>query len=422
MNYDRTMKAALSDKYETYSGRADIYVAFYEQGVSLTKNNGILAYITPNKFFRSGYGTKLRLFLKRNTEFITIIDFGDTPVFDATTYPSVIILTKRNTTKFQFDFLKTNKMAHIEEKSRFQIFDGEYLDNPLWSFEASEMKRLWDKIYKGSIRLPEYIGRNFYRGIVTGLNEAFIIDENQRRQIVMTNPEESEIIKPYLRGRDVKKWSCNASRYIIFTYHGIDIRKYPVVQDYLASFKKKLEKRATSKNHKWYELQQPQTGIYRHYEKPKIISTDIASGCQFTLDNTCSYIDATVFCMPGDDLYLLGLLNSRLLESFYRSISSTVRGDFLRFKKIYLDLLPIKAVHGTSDYPKNKMRDQLVALVDHILHITPKGNYTQDLFQQSQIKQLEREMDTLVYQLYGLTKDEIDTVEDFYTNLNDSGH
>ena len=174
--------------------------------------------------------------------------------------------------------------------------------------------------------------------------------------------------------------------------------------DYLAPFKNKLKRRATSKNHKWYELQQPQTGIFKYYENAKIISTDIAKKCEFTVDYTGSYIDATLFCIPLDDLYLLSLLNSTLIEAYYRSQTSMIRGDYLRFKKIYLYSVPIKNV---LDIEKR----QLIDLVDRIFAITKGDDYLQNSQKQAEVKALEAEIDQMVYKLYDLTPEEIRIVE-----------
>jgi len=148
-------------------------------------------------------------------------------------------------------------------------------------------------------------------------------------------------------------------------------------------------------------LQQPQTGIFHYYERPKIISTDIAKRCEFTFDNSGSYIDATLFCFPIDDKYLLALLNSRLLEAYYKSISSTIRGGFLRFKKIYyIEQLPVKI---TTD----SKRKLFIDLIDKIFAITRDEDYLQKQQKQTKVQTLEQEIDQMVYQLYGLTEEEI---------------
>jgi len=169
-------------------------------------------------------------------------------------------------------------------------------------------------------------------------------------------------------------------------------------------YKSLLEKRATSKNHKWYELQQPQTGIFRYYERPKIISTDIAKRCEFTFDNSGSYIDATLFCLPIDDKYLLALLNSRLLEVYYKSISSTIRGGFLRFKKIYIEQLPIKITTESK-------RNMFIDLINKIFAITRDEDYMQNQQKQTKVKTLEQQIDQMVYKLYNLTPEEIEIIE-----------
>ncbi|MDD5658577.1 MAG: N-6 DNA methylase [Actinomycetota bacterium] len=409
VNINNQDKAALTREYETYLGRADIYVVFYERGIRLLKQKGILAYISPNKFFRAGYGDQIRKYLKSKTMLLKIIDFGDTPIFDATTYPAVLIIKKTVDQKYTFDFIKTDNIIDFLNEEKFHKFDSDYLKNGLWSFDNSELAEIWEKMQGGSILLSEYTGGQFYRGIVTGLNEAFIINEITKKRIIKKNPVAAEIIKPYLKGRDAKRWISGTNLYILFTYHGIDINKYPTVKDYLLKFKDKLLKRATSDNHEWYELQQPQTGIYNYYEGAKIISTDIASKCEFTLDETGAYIDATIFCIPKDDLFLLAVLNSYLIESFYRSISSTVRGDFLRFKKIYMDMLPIKIPNDKKPF---------IEIVDKILAITKSNDYLDNQEKQEQVKIYENQIDQLVYELYGLTPEEIKIVEE----INGSKH
>lgn len=400
VNYKYDDKAILRKIYSTYSGRADVYVIFYERAIKLANKHGVISYITPNKFFRAGYGSKIRQLFHDNIQIVAIVDFGDTPIFDATTYPAVLILKNTPPEKYTFSYLKAKNLNGLNLKRETQNFPRDYLSQQLWSFEEYELAEIWKKIQRNSQDLKQYIKGKFYRGIVTGLNEAFLITEAERAVILKDNPEASEIIKPYLRGKDVKRWVSKPSIYVLFTYHGIDISKYPAIEKHLEAYRKQLEKRATSKNHKWYELQQPQTGIFRHYEGVKIISTDIAKRCEFTIDTTGAYIDATLFCIPLKDLYLLALLNSKLMELFYKSISSTIRGDFLRFKKIYLDLLPIKV-------PPESERLQLSEIVTRILEISRNQENI------NQVKILERQIDNIVYKLYGLNKEEIGLVDNY---------
>ncbi len=404
VNFSKKEKTLIQRNFQTYKGRADLYVAFYEQGIRILKSDGHLTYITPNKFFRAGYGEDLRRFLESNTKTITIIDFGDSPIFDATTYPSILLLQKAKSLDYKFNFLQAKKPIDLFKRDSFTKLLSSYLSNDLWTFENKNLIQIWKKIKSSSENLREYINNDFYRGIVTGLNKAFIIDEKQKNVFIKKNILISEIIKPYLRGKNVKRWVSKSDSYIIFTYHGIDISRFPEILDYLKPFKCKLEKRATSKNHKWYELQQPQTGIFHHYKQTKIISTDIAKRCEFTIDISGSFIDNTIFCIPLNDLYLLSLLNSRLIEAYYRSQTSSIRGDFLRFKKIYLDLLPIKEI---EDDKKIAFRN----LAEKILNITRSEDYFENSAKKAKVREFEKQIDQLVYKLYGLTSKEIEVIE-----------
>ncbi|HDZ85241.1 MAG TPA: class I SAM-dependent DNA methyltransferase [Candidatus Moranbacteria bacterium] len=396
VNYPQKDKEIISKLFTTFKGRADIYVAFYEKGIELLKNKGSLVYISPNKFFRAGYGTALRQYLNDRTTLISIVDFGDSPIFDATTYPCIIHLEKGQSPQYSFIYLKTDNTCL--DNSNGQQYEKDYLTNEIWSFEDSAVASVWKKLQTNSIDLEKYIDKQFYRGIVTGLNDAFVIDEKQRSSLISSNSKIAEIIKPYLKGKDVKRWHSRSNAYVIFTYHGIDIKQYPEVLDYLRPFKSALEKRATTGKHAWYELQQPQTGIYHQFDKTKIISTDIAKKCEFTIDNSKSYIDATIFCIPIKDLYLLSILNSTLIEAYYKSISSTIRGDFLRFKKIYVYRIPIKRIPVENQQPFIKLVAQILT--------AKKENVIADT------SALERQIDQMVYRLYNLTPEEIAIVEE----------
>lgn len=405
VNYSREDKEALSGRFQTFGGRADLYVAFYEKGIELLRKDGALAYITPNKFLRAGYGAKLRGYLNSQTRLDTIIDFGDTAIFDATTYPCIVLLKKESVpSEYSFRHFHARDTNTITDPNSFQVFQSDCLRSQVWSFGQPSLARLWEKIGNSSTKLSTYINNQFYRGIVTGLNEAFLIDKAQRDDLISKNPLLAEIVKPYLRGKDVKRWRLQGKSYVLFMYHGINIDKYPEVLDYLAPYKDKLEQRATSAKHKWYELQQPQTGIYDYYAKPKIISTDIAKRCEFTIDNSGCFIDATIFCITVPDYYLLALLNSSLIEAYYRSISSIIRGDFLRFKKIYVDTIPIRTTPPSEQKP-------FIDIVTNILAITAEKDYPNNSAKQSKVREYELCIDQMVYKLYGLTSEEISLIE-----------
>ena len=151
--------------------------------------------------------------------------------------------------------------------------------------------------------------------------------------------------------------------WLIFTRRGIEIDQYPAIKKYLEPFKEQLLKRATAHTHPWYELQQPQEGCWQEFERSKIIYPDIAVRCEFTFDTNHLYPDCTLFLIPGESTYLVGILNSNIVQFFIDQICPAVRGNFRRFKSIYIEKIPIPA--ATDETKKT-----IETLVSYILFLT----------------------------------------------------
>jgi len=231
---------------------------------------------------------------------------------------------------------------------------------------------------------------------VTGLNQAFVIDQATRDRLVAQDPRSAEIIKPWLRGRDVKRWRIDWSgHYLIWAYQGIAIGDYPAVLEHLTAFKDKLAKRwePSRGQCEWYELRP--CDYYTEFEKPRLIWPDIAKRCEFAFDDWNFYPDCTLFIVPGSDLCLVGILNSTVVEWFYRNVSPTIQQDFLRFKRIYLSQIPVP-------FATPAQRAAIEALVRKLLDAKGQG---------PQVAEWERELNALVYELHRLTEGEIGMVE-----------
>ena len=141
-----------------------------------------------------------------------------------------------------------------------------------WVLEDPALIRLFERLMNHGTPLGEFVKGRIYRGVVTGLNEAFVIDTDKREEMIEEDPQSAELIKPWLRGRDIKRWKAySTGHYIIFANRGIDIDRYPAIEAHLRWFRSDLEKRATASLHPWYELQQPQEGIYHEFAHPKIV-------------------------------------------------------------------------------------------------------------------------------------------------------
>ena len=266
-----------------------------------------------------------------------------------------------------------------------------------WVLEDPALIRLFERLMAQGTPLGDFVKGSVYRGIVTGLNEAFVIDQEKRDELVEEDPRSIELIKPWLRGRDIKRWKPDSPRlYIIFANRGIDIDRYPAIEAHLRWFRSDLEKRATAHVHPWYELQQPQEGIYREFARPKIVWPDIAPEARFAYDTAGSYIDATCFFVPTDSRWMLTVMNSGLVEFFLCQATSTLRGGFLRPKRQYMVPLPIVT-------PDAEAQAGLESLANEILYVE-----SPDL-----ISGIEREIDAIVFDVYGLSAPERKLVLDW---------
>jgi hypothetical protein len=290
------------------------------------------------------------------------------------------------------------------------------LKGAVWSFGSQETEELIARLRAACVPLSEYCDGQICRGVVSGLTEAFVIDADTRAAILKRNAKAREIIKPFLNGRDVRRYRIDSKRlYLIYTYHGVRIRDFPAVEKYLRPFKAKLEQRATQQA--WYELQQPQYNFAGFMDGPKIIFPDIAATPRFALDETGFYSGNTTYFIPRTDLYLLGLLNSRLAHCYFAKTCAGLEGmndTYLRFFGQYLENFPVRRL-DLSKPAENAARKRMVKLVDSMLALHKQRfaakSEAQKTVIQRQIDATDAEIDRLVYDLYGLTKEEIAIVE-----------
>jgi len=410
--------------FETFHGMADLYVYFIERGMSLLKPNGIFSYIVANKWMRAKYGEPLRVWMKQRAV-EEIVDFGDLPVFQkATTYPCVLRISKNSAGRsFKAVQVKSLKFENLDEyvAGRRYAVDRKKLDDTGWSLADRDTQALMWKLRGTGVPLGEYVKGNIYRGVLTGLNAAFVIDSETKKKLISEDPKSGELIKPFLAGRDIKRYQIfNSGNFLLFTRRGVDIRKYPAIHKHLLKFKKNLmpkpkgwkgEKWGGRKpgKYQWYEIQDA-IDYYDEFEKPKILLPDISTRGNFAYDEKDRfYCVNTAYIIPSNDKYLLGVLNSRLTTFYYRNISSTIRGGFLRFIYQYLITIPIQKTNPA-------VQNRLVKLVDSMLSLNrklgdAKTAHDRNIIQR-QINAADREIDDLVYKLYGLTEKEIKIVEE----------
>jgi len=258
-------------------------------------------------------------------------------------------------------------------------------------------QHLLKKITATGQPLDKYINRNVFRGILTGLNQAFVINDSVRDRLLSLDHSNETIIKPFLVGKDVKRYTKPVSQnYLIFARRGIEIDKFPSVKSHLEKFRNQLIPGSGRKagNYEWYEIQDT-VAYYKTFEKAKIIYPNICGRPEFTYDTAGLYANQKCFIIPTDDKYLLGVLNSSITFFLFRNILPKLRGDFYEPSYIYLKDFPIAI-------PDLDSKEAITVLVDQILEQKQSGNDT---------AALETQIDQLVYQLYGLTAEEIKIVE-----------
>ena len=389
-------------RYKTFQRMGDIYALFYEMGINVLKEKGYLCYITSNKWMRAGYGKSLRnFFLSYNP--ILLIDCGPNVFENATVDVNVLLIQKMKNAK-HLKAITLDKELKEQDFTKF-IQDKLVLLNNLtedsWFIGNEQEQKLKEKIERIGKPLNDW-DVEIYRGILTGLNEAFIIDAKTKDMLIAEDPKSAEIIKPILRGRDVKRYGCEfADLYLLVTGYDVDIPKfYPAVFNHLKQFEEKAIKR-DDQGKNWWNLRA--CVYYKEFEKEKIVYSEIVREPQFYFDNGEYFCEATTFLMTGKSIkYLCGMLNSKFVtcvfKNYYAGGGLGEKG--YRYKKVSLEQIPIPPI--TSQNKPNVEKIEL--LIDQILTFK-KQNPNADT------KNLEEQIDQLVYKLYELTEEEIAIVE-----------
>lgn len=388
------VKPYLKQNYESFDGVADLYTYFYEKGLKILKPEGVLSYIVTNKWLRSGYGEALRRFFTQNSVFEQIIDFGHAPIFqDAETFPCIVVARKSLNVATEGEIEEDTPpqkqviVCSVSRNELSQINLTQYVEqesykipwvrfsSDSWSLERSEVDELMRKIQKIGIPLKEKV--NLYRGIATGLNEAFLIDEATKNQLIQTDPKSAEIIKPYLRGQDIQRWSPNwQNTWMIFARRGLDIDRYPAIKAHLNQYREKLEPRPNDWNssqdgnwkgrkpgrYKWYEIQDS-IDYWQVLDNPKIITQDLATHSWFCYDDSGFYPVNTCYIWSPADLYTLGWLCSPITWWICHRTLQHAIGDTLRMFREQVETLPIAP-------PTDEIRSQVEPIVSRLIEIT----------------------------------------------------
>lgn len=386
---------------------ADIYQLFMETALNkLLSQMGVVSAVVSNKWMRAGYGERTREFLYNNCYVFEIIDLGANWFESAIVETSIInyrkLLNKENKLE-NIKSYKINLCDNIEvnkiSSEEFFIYAKDYINS--WFMSNEKENSILNKIIKYGKPLKEW-NIIMYRGILTGFNEAFIIDEETKNKLILEDKKSAEIIKPLLRGRDIKRYSYDyQGLYLINTHNGvkseninrININDYPAIKNHLQKYYKQLEKRL-DKGDTPYNLRN--CAYLKEFEKEKVFCKAIGFNLAFTIAEKDLIISApSSFFISNMNKYFVGILNSKLIKYFiYKYSDRTGAGDIM-LNVQSLEKIPIPE-------PNKSTLKEIEDLVEKIIENKKEGKDTEED---------ERDIDKIVYTLYDLTIEEINIVE-----------
>ena len=437
-------KAYFETHYEAFDGVADLFAYFMEKAVKLLAPGGRFSYIVSSSFLRTTYAEPLRQVLKKQAAVLRFVDFGGLPVFANAkdTYVCIPLLAKEpqpyRVEVSQVDALEIRDLSRHVAAHHFTI-PYDRLSAEAWALKSDEEAAVFAKVMQAGKPLGDYVERKFFRGLLTGLNEAFELTPQQRAEILKRSPQSAALIKPFLGGQDIRRYLIeDGGRHLIVIPAGWTrqqmartkdkagdysereawnwlSRAHPAVTDHLRGFIEPLRKRQDQGDF-WWELRS--CDYYQYFDAPKIIFPDICKAPRFHLDRSGIYLANTAYCLGAGDLYLLGILNSRLFWFTISNISIPfgIRAGKYRYRLIYqyMAKVPIHPINSDNAADKAR-RDQVAQLAEQMLtlhqHHSAARTPQESTALERQIAATDTQLDTLIYALYGLTDAEIKIIE-----------
>jgi hypothetical protein len=442
----------LIEKYQSAVKRFDLYLLFIEKGYCLLNSKGLLSYICPHKFLNSDFGSGLRGFFVKNSAIDSIVSFGNNLIFKtATTYTGIFKLQRSKQSKFLYFEFPLLPIIEIPEKlsslktENFSEFSISEFSSEPWTLSSSRSQLFIDKLNSSNQLKIADVFTEVMVGVQSGIDNIHLLWENDtsstRNDVMRLFSEragevieiEKDLVKPILMGEDVHRYQkIQNHNFVIYPYkleNGKTViidenelkTKFPIGYSYLKKYQSELKDirtRQKTNPEYWYSCHRSKDMSL--FEQERIITPEISLGCNMTISPGGIYHNTKVYSLIADEKfgehkhYWLGILNSPLLWWFIKTTGYALRGGYFTFKTNYLRPFPIRTINFSD--PADKARhDRMVALVTQMLELNKKLqdaslDHEKELLSR-QIEATDASIDKLVYELYGLTEEEIAIVE-----------
>ncbi len=423
------------------AGNYDIYVVFVEKALSLLNKTGRMGFILPHKFFNAQYGEALRKVISDGKHLAHVVHFGDQQVFaGATTYTCLMFLDKAGTSECQIVKIDDIDAWRMEGKGTKGQIPVKTITATEWNFAIGAGVEVFDTLSKWPVKLAD-VAERMAQGIRTSANEVYVLDLVRGNNDIITAHSkilnrdvklERKAVSLFLQGREIKPYRVLPSGKVVIVPYTIkngqatliseaEIQKrFPLLHDYLNENKVYLSAREKDsfRGADWFQYGRQQNIDLMLL--PKILVPDIADRASFAFDEGGDYIFTSGYGITlrpdvkESPKYILALLNSSVLDFYLKRISTTMRGGFFRYFTQFIRRLPIRRIDFSK--PKNKAQhDRMVLLVDNMIDLYKKVQTAKTPDEKSRLEReiaaTDRQIDALVYELYGLTEEEIKIVE-----------
>jgi hypothetical protein len=379
-------KRALKADYTAFDGMADLYIYFYEQGLRLLRPGGRLSYVVTNKWLKAGYAEALRDLFARKGQVEFVADFGHAKHFfpDADVFPSVVVVRKPTPGEtastdtevcvIPRDAVPKKGLSGVVAAATYSLPRAHFTKES-WTLELPEVVALLDKIRKNGVPLAEYAGVRPLYGIKTGFNEAFLVDTPTRDRLVQDDPKCADIIKPYLRGQDIERWSSPPSGFHMIVLKSSSDNPWPWADaaDEIEAERRFTEAYPSLHAHmkKWESFVDPETGkarglrhredqgrfwwelrpcaYYEAFDRPKAMYQVIQFYPSYSLDDTGRLLNDKAFFLPTDDRKLILALNAPVMWWFNWRYLTHLKDEALSPMAYMIERIPVARLDNDVD-------------------------------------------------------------------------